>query len=206
MTAAASTDRLARALDATGELIAAIGPDQWSNPTPCPEWNVRGLVNHIVFGSRMFAAILGGGAAPSRESLPGLRAIDQLGADPVAAYRRTGADLVAAFADPTVPERVFNTPTVGSVPGAVMLHLRVTETLVHGWDLAMATGQPARLPDDIAEAELAFSRSRLAPDVPRTGNPFGPAQPIAEAAPAIDRLAAYLGRPVTPDAGPASWA
>jgi uncharacterized protein (TIGR03086 family) len=81
-----------------------------------------------------------------------------------------------------------------------MLHLRITELLVHGWDLARATGQPAHLPDDLAEEELAFARGPHAPDVPRTGHPFGPVQPCPDDTPAIDRLAAYLGRPIMTDA------
>ncbi|PZS10904.1 MAG: TIGR03086 family protein [Chloroflexi bacterium] len=95
-------------------------------------------------------------------------------------------------------ERTFQAP-IGLVPGAVLLHLRITELLVHGWDLAHATGQPARLPDDLAEEELAFARSPRAPDVPLTGHPFGPAQSIPDDAAAIDRLAAYLGRPIPTD-------
>jgi len=99
-----------------------------------------------------------------------------------------------------VLERVFQAP-IGPAPGAVLLHLRITELLVHGWDLARATGQPAHLPDDLAEEELAFARGLSAPDVPRSGHPFGPAQGVADDAPTIDRLAAYLGRPVDGNLG-----
>lgn len=198
MPAAAPADRLARALEATGALIAAIQNDQWSNATPCSEWNVRTLVNHLVFGNRMFAGILRGEPPPPLGDLPRLRDIDQLGHDPVGAYHEAGAELQAAFSQPAVLERTFQAP-IGLVPGAVLLHLRITELLVHGWDLAHATGQPARLPDDLAEEELAFARSPRAPDVPRSGHPFGPAQSIPDDAAAIDRLAAYLGRPIPTD-------
>ena len=73
--------------------------------------------------------------------------------------------------------------------------------LVHGWDLARATGQPASFPDDLAEQELAFSRHKLA-DIPAGRHPFGPPQPVAAEAPAIGRLAACLGRTVTTGTGP----
>lgn len=195
MSTALSVDGLSQALDATGELIAAVKDDQWSNPTPCPGWTVRTLVNHLVSGNRMFAGILRGDPPPELENLRRMRDVDQLGDDPLKAYREAGDALLAAFSQPGVLDRVFQAP-VGTVPGAVMLHLRLTEILVHGWDLAQATGQPARLPDDLAEQELVFAQSVAAPDVPRTGHPFGPAQPVAADASAINRLAAYLGRPI----------
>jgi uncharacterized protein (TIGR03086 family) len=151
------------------------------------------VVNHLVFGNRMFAGILRGEEPPPRESLRQMQGVDQLGDDPPGAYREAAAALLAAFSQPGVLERVVQAP-VGRIPGAVALHLRITEALVHGWDLARATGQPARLPDDLAEEELAFARGTSAPDVPRTGHPFGPIQTVPDDAPAIDRLAAYLGR------------
>ena len=81
-----------------------------------------------------------------------------------------------------------------TVPAAVALHLRLTELLVHGWDLAIATGQPTvGLPEDVAEQELAFSRHQLT-QLPPGRMPFAPPQPVDQDAPAIDRLAALLGR------------
>lgn len=198
MTTPAPLDHLARAFDATDVLIAGIRDGQWSHPTPCPDWNVRALVNHLVAGNRTFAAIVRGEPPLPLERIRQMHGVDQLGDNPAGAYRETRAGLLAAFNQPGALERVLQAP-IGPVPGVVLLHLRITDLLVHGWDLARATGQPARLPDDIAEEELAFARSPRAPDVPRTGNPFGPAHAIAGDAPAIDRLAAYLGRPVDPD-------
>jgi uncharacterized protein (TIGR03086 family) len=100
--------------------------------------------------------------------------------------------LVEAFRQPGVLERVVSVP-FGSVPGAVALHLRITEVLVHGWDLARATGQPATFPENLAEQELAFSRGKLG-DIPGDRHPFAPSQPVPAGAAAIDRLAACLGR------------
>lgn len=196
MPTTAPTDRLARALDAAGAVIDAIGNDQWSNPTPCPEWNVRALLNHVVGGNRLFVRVLSGEQMPPPETLAKLRGADQLGEDPPAAFRESGEALMEAFRRPGALDGVYQVPA-GRVPGVVALHLRVTELLVHGWDLARATGQPARLPEDLAEEELAFARGVNAPSVPRTGHPFGPVPKISDDAPVIDRLAAYLGRPVT---------
>ena len=113
----ASRDRLARALDATGALIAGIRNDQWANATPCPEWNVRTLVNHVVFGNRMFADVLRGEPLRPPETLRQMRDVDHLGEDPVKAFRESGDALQAAFADPSVFQRVFQVPA-GRDPGA----------------------------------------------------------------------------------------
>lgn len=193
MTAAPPVDQLERALEATGALVAAVRNDQWEQPSNCGDWTVRMLVNHIVVGSTMFAAILRGDPAPSPEEMQEMRATDHLGADPIASFQAAGAALVVGFSQPDVLQRDFN-PPVGAVSGAVMLHLRVTETLVHGWDLAVSTAQPRSLPNELAEQELAFSRQMMA-QVARSSS-FGPEQPVAPEAPAIDRLVAYLGRSI----------
>lgn len=90
-------------------------------------------------------------------------------------------------------ERGFRGPP-GSTTGAERPQIRLYDLLAHGGDLARATGIPARLPEDLAEESLAFARDRL-PSSSRTGRLAEP-QPVAETAPAVDRLAAFLGRPV----------
>ncbi len=166
---------------------------QWAQDTPCPGWTVRDLVNHLVAGDLLFTALLSG--APPRspdELLSG--GDDRLGDDPVAAHRSASDGLLAAFRRPGVTEQVLQVP-IGPVPGTVALHLRITETLVHGWDLAHATGQAVPFADDLAEQELAFTVAKLS-DLPPGRRPFGPPQPLSEQAPAVDRLAACLGRTV----------
>ncbi|MFH9861888.1 TIGR03086 family metal-binding protein [Streptomyces sp. NPDC017202] len=181
-----SVDRLARACVSVGDLIAGIRPEQWEAPTPCTEWNVRDVVRHLVGMDLVFAAMIEGGPMPEP-------AADPLGDDPVAAYRASSAALRAAFAGTGVLERDFRGP-LGSATGAERLQIRLYDLLAHGWDLARATGIPARLPDDLAEESLAFARDRL-PSPSRTGR-FAEPQPVAQTAPAVDRLAAFLGRPV----------
>ncbi len=183
-------DQLSAALNATGQLIAAVADEQWAHPTPCPKWNVRDLVTHVIIGNYMFAGILHG--APPAAAQDTFRADNDL----LSAYHDSAGLLLTAFRSPGVLERVFTVP-FGSVPGIVALHLRITEVLVHGWDVARATGQPATFPEDLADQELTFSRSKLA-EIPSDRSPFAPPQPVADDAPAIDRLAACLGRDVTP--------
>jgi len=179
--------QLARALDAVGRLITGIHEQQWSAPTPCTEWTVRMLVNHLVSINIIFAALL-------NDQDPPQRGADHLGDDPLRAYQESGAALQAAFAQPGVLERTYQGP-LGAATGAERLHVRIADLLAHGWDLAQATDQPAELPDDLAEQALAFVRIQLATQ-PRTGR-FQPTQPVADDAPPIDRLAAFLGRAVS---------
>lgn len=193
--ACAPTDDLATTGRAFGDLVAAVRHDQWSAPTPCAQWDVRALVNHVVTGDDLFARILrgrtsnvSGGLDPKTE--------DTLGDDPSATHRRAADDLLAAFRQPDVLSQVFQVP-VGTVPGIAAAHLRTVENLVHGWDLARATGQQTRFPDNTVERELEFTRGKLV-DVPSDRSPFAPPQPVPDDAPPLDRLAALLGRPVHP--------
>ena len=188
--------RLAEVLDLTGGLIPQVRGDQWTAPTPCSEWQVRALVDHLVVGNVLYAGLLAGQV--SMQDVARLREGDHLGDRPVEAYRQSASTVVAASEQPGVLERPVTLP-FGRVPGAVALHLRMVEVLVHGWDLAQAVGLPVRFPDDVVEQEIEFSRQAL-PQLPADRRPFGPSQPVPDDAPPIDRLAALLGRPVRPAA------
>ena len=180
-------EHLTRARSAVSHLISGIRDDQWSAPTPCTDWTVHDLVNHLVGGNLVFVALLTDQAPPDRGT-------DHLGDDPAGAYRDSGIALQAAFEQPGVLQRTFHGP-LGTASGAERLQIRIVDLLAHGWDLAQATGQPVELPADLAEQALTFARIQFA-TMPRTGR-FGPAQIVADDAPAIDRLVAFLGRPVS---------
>jgi uncharacterized protein (TIGR03086 family) len=183
----APIDDLAQVLDATERLVAAVRDEQWSGSTPCTDWNVRDLLGHLVGGNVMFARLLRGDAGDARPAEP-------LGDDPLAAYRAAADELLAACRLPGAMERTLTVP-FGSVPGAVAVHLRLVETLVHGWDLARATGQAVDYPDELVERELEFTLGALG-NIPPERRPFAPPQQVPGDAPAIDRLVARLGRSV----------
>jgi uncharacterized protein (TIGR03086 family) len=170
------------------QLIAGVRDEQWGAPTPCTDWNVRNLVNHVARGNRLFATALRGEPPPPAEPA------DVLGDDPVAAYRAASAEMLDALRQPGAMQGTVTVP-FGTVPAGVAVHLRNTELLVHGWDLARATGQAVEFPNDVVEQEMQFSRGALS-QIPPGRTPFGPSQPVADGAPAIDRLAALLGRQV----------
>jgi uncharacterized protein (TIGR03086 family) len=187
MTEADALTDLGRALTATEAVVAGIRAAQWSAPTPCTELDVRAVLNHLVSGNLLFAALVRGEPLPDRSA-------DHLGGDPLTAFQRAAGQLREAFATPGVLESVYTAP-FGTGPGAALLHVRIVEALAHGWDLARATGQPAAFPDDVAERALAATKQQLTLRPAGTGAPFGAEVPVAEDAPAIDRLAGFLGRP-----------
>jgi uncharacterized protein (TIGR03086 family) len=186
---------LAALLAVAGDLVAGVRSDQWENPTPCTDWNVRELVDHVVIGDRLFTTILRG-EEPPPPSARDPKSNDVLGDDPAGVQREGARELIAALSRPGVLDQMFQIP-MGSVPGVAAAHMRSTEAIVHGWDLAQATGQAPRFPDDIVQRVLEFTRAKLA-DVPPDRSPFGPAQPAPADAPPIVEVVALLGRPVQP--------
>lgn len=186
MSDSAILDGLGRASAGVGDLIDRIGGDQWTSPTPCTQWSVRDVVDHLVGMNLVFVAMFEEGPMPERGA-------GRLGADPAGAYHRSAAALQAAAARPGVLEQRQAT-RVGVATGAERVRWRIADLLVHGWDLAQATGVVAELPGDLAEAALNFVRAQL-PSQPRAGR-FAEPQPVRGDAPAIDQLAAFTGRPV----------
>jgi uncharacterized protein (TIGR03086 family) len=171
-----------------GDLIANIRFDQWNAPTPCTEWKVQDVANHLVAMNLVFAALIDDGPMPERRA-------DHLGNDPVEAYWASAASFHAAFARPGVLERSVLGP-MGSATGAERLQIRLYDLLAHGWDLMQATGIRAHIPEELAEQALVFVRDQLSTRA-RTGR-FAEPQSVDGTAPAIDRLAGFLGRSVPP--------
>jgi uncharacterized protein (TIGR03086 family) len=180
-------DRLARSFAAVGELIDAIQSDQWSAPTPCMDWTVHRLVEHLVGKNLVFAAVLAGRPLPQRgDGMPS----GQL----AQSYRESADVLLDSFGQPGVLDRVYQGP-LGAATGTERLKIRMYDLLAHGWDLAQALERPAGLPEDAAEESLAFARADGRAVRPG-GGCFGPPRPVADTAPAIVRLVAFLGRDV----------
>jgi uncharacterized protein (TIGR03086 family) len=118
------------------EKLRRVRPGQWTLPTPCTEWNVRDLVNHMTRGNLNYVRLVDG--ATGAEFLR-LRDADALGADPVAAYARSVRDCAAAFAAPGAMQRLVDYP-LGRVTGRQALAVRITDSTIHTWDLARAVG------------------------------------------------------------------
>jgi uncharacterized protein (TIGR03086 family) len=176
-----------RAATAVSAVVDGMTDDQFGLPSPCTAWTVRGVLNHIVIGNMMARATVRGRSHPDRR-------IDRLGRDPRATFAASLADTRDLLHTPGLLTRVLSTPA-GEAPGAVMIQTRVTELVVHGWDLARATGQATDIDPELVDYARDSWITRLG-DRPRTMVPFEEPQPVPEDATAADRLAAYLGRSV----------
>src|SRR5438046_5066386 len=177
----------AQALDATGRIVAGIPADRWHSDTPCEGWDVRALVNHVVAGN-LWAAELATGAtiASVGDRLDG----DVLGADPAKAYAGSADAAAAAFRRPGALEAPCAV-SYGPVPGEVYAGHRFIDVLVHGWDLAKATGQDTTLPADLVEA--AFEVVEPQKDILAASGMFGSDVKVPDGADRQTQLPAELG-------------
>ncbi|PZG37930.1 TIGR03086 family protein, partial [Spongiactinospora gelatinilytica] len=154
----------ANVLAEVGALVAAVTPAQMDDPTPCAGWNVRALLNHLTYENLMWTGLAQGVPRADHDA-------DHLGDDQVGAFRAAAAGTLAAFRRPGMLEERY-----GPAPGWRLVEQVVIEMLVHGWDLARATGAPTDLAPDVAEAMLPAVRA-IYGGLPRTpGGSFAPAQ------------------------------
>lgn len=161
------------------------GTSAWDAPTACADWDVRAVVNHLAHGNAKVAFWAGLGP-PAPEG-------DYLGAAPVPAFTASVAAARSVLATPGLFSRQVTTP-LGEVPGVFLVHMRVNEYLVHGWDIADATGASTDLLPELATRALEQWRARFGSTPRQPGGPFGPEVDAPEGATAADRLAAFLGR------------
>ncbi|WP_239331780.1 TIGR03086 family metal-binding protein [Frankia sp. CiP3] len=164
-------------------LIAAVATDALQRPTPCPNFDVQALVEHMVSWLRMFDAGFAGRSGADPKTLgPGPEpATDfaDVAASVLRRWRAGGPQAMVALTGP---------PT----PGPFVYRMMVGEYVVHGWDLAAATGQPLPFSAEEAEFALAALRDMLQPQY--RGGAFGPEVGVPANAAAVDRLVAFTGR------------
>lgn len=185
---------LLRALDQTGAIIAGIRDDQEHLRTPCRSWDVTEVVAHLVHDLGQFTARASGGTPDW--SAP-MAAVD---GDYIDAYRAGAKALVRAWRDAGDLSGTVETPGMGEVAKRFPLDQQIAEIAVHGWDLAVATGQSTHLDPEVADTALAWARTALRPQF-RGGEDedkaFGPEVDVSEDAPLYDRLAGFFGHRVS---------
>jgi uncharacterized protein (TIGR03086 family) len=179
-----------RAVERFGESVEAIPAAGWTGPTPCAEWNVRDLVNHLVSECRWVPPLFAGATiAEVGDALDG----DLLGEDPLAAWREAGAGAVAAIGAPGAMKHMVHL-SFGDVDGNQYAGDLISDLTVHGWDLARAIGADERLDADLVRA----SWDHLSPmaEAWRSAGAFADAVQVAEGADQQTKLLALTGRRV----------
>jgi uncharacterized protein (TIGR03086 family) len=174
-----------KASAAATKVAGNVKTDQLGDPTPCDEFDVRGLINHLL-GAMLIqaeAAETGKGTMPEEGDLFG----DDIAKDFGDAQKR----LVAAWSQPGVMDKTLELPW-GTFPASMYAGMVFVEGIVHGWDLAKATGQDFDVDPALAEAALDY----LTPIDAMLRQPgvYGAKVDVPADAPALDRLIAFAGR------------
>ncbi|MBC9225052.1 TIGR03086 family protein [Aeromicrobium sp. 636] len=168
-----SSSVIARALEQAEALLADVPEDAWDAPTPCVEWTVRDLVDHLVNLPAQFSTMAAGESVDW--SVPTPRHDD-----PTAVFHAHANRLLA---------------TLGQHPESVPEGMLAGELSVHSWDLASAVGgDTSGFDPEIAETGYDFMSAALTDE--QRGRAFGPRQPAPDGANPYERLAAFTGREV----------
>lgn len=181
-------DRFVRCVRGYGDLLERVAADQWANETPCTEWDVRALVNHVTGELAWVEPLVSGSTI---EQVGDRFAGDVLGADPKASYAAAAGAATAAVSSP------------GAIDGSVHLSYGDDSTesyvdqlsldcLIHGWDLARGTGQDERLDDDLVSWALGYTASMA--DAFASSGMYAAPVPVGADVSAQVRLLAVLGR------------
>jgi uncharacterized protein (TIGR03086 family) len=173
-----------RAQDAFVEVLANVQPEQFGAPTPCSEWTIRDLIEHVVGGNEHVG--IWSGSTDEPPARPD---------DIVAAHRAAAAAAHEVFARPDGMSTMFKLP-FGEIPGQIFIGMRTSDVLTHAWDLAAATGQSTDLDPELAAEQLASVRAFVGPQFRGPGRPFGDEQRCSSERSPADQLAAFLGRKV----------
>jgi uncharacterized protein (TIGR03086 family) len=169
-------DLLESVLDETEATIAAVRPGQEHLPTPCPDFDVARVVDHLVGWANSFAARLTGG------SVTGDPNDYRVGVKPATEFHQAAQEIVGAYREG------------GEQAQKLPVGFLIMEFLVHGWDLATATGSSVRFRPAAADLGLATGRQMLQPEYRGPGKTFGYEVEVSDAAGPVDRLVAFMGR------------
>jgi uncharacterized protein (TIGR03086 family) len=186
----AGMSHLQKAAEAMAAIVRATTDDQLANPTPCAEFDVRALVNHLLFWG---PSLEGAGRKESvpppgaQESDVDLTTGDWRG-DLLAQLDRTAG----AWASPAAWEGTTFMGGPTEMPSAMIGDMITGELVVHGWDLARATGQRLDVPEDV----LAHLHGAVAESAEqgREMGIYGPAVEVPAGASTLDRILGLAGR------------
>lgn len=181
-------DAYRQSIDVFTDRVRQVRPEQWVDPTPCEDWDVRTLTNHVVGEDRWTAPLFAGSTI---EEVGDRFDGDLLDGDPIGAAVDAAAQARAAVSAPGAAHRTVHL-SFGDTPGEEYLGQLLADHLVHTWDLAVAVGVDPTLPE---AAVLRCARwfadweARY-----RAAGAIGPAVPLPASASPQDRLLAAFGR------------
>ena len=149
-----TTEIYRRAVDEFGRRVQAVRDDQWSNTTPCTDWDVRDLVNHVVSEDRWVVPLLAG---QTIEEVGDAYDGDLLGDDPQGSWKQTHSDAMDATSDTAV---IDQTVALSRGPTSAEIYLQevAADNIIHGWDLAKGTGGDVSIDAELAEFAYEFYR------------------------------------------------
>ncbi len=176
-----------RATDGFLRRASRVANDQWSAATPCTEWDVRALVNHVAGEYVWVPEMLAGKTvADVGDRFDG----DLLADDPMGRLREARQAALTALKTPGALERTVHL-SFGDVPAADYARQMTIDSTIHAWDLARATGG-----DEVLDAELvalSYAELQRSADDWRSAGVFGaPTQPVDDSTQA--KLLAITGR------------
>jgi uncharacterized protein (TIGR03086 family) len=183
-------ETMGRVLDRTGEVVDKVEPGDLGKATPCTEWSVRDIINHVVGGATMFSECVEQGSVAD-ERLGQLMGGDNLGDDYKGAYHAASDRARAAFGQEGALEKMVKLP-FGEMPAGVALNIAIMDVMTHGCDLAKATGQTID-DEEILNTALEVGRQLITADF-RVPGVFGAEQTAPDDASTADKLLAFAGR------------
>lgn len=181
--AADPVDMYTRAAAFFGEQVIAIGDEEWDLPAT-DEWIVKAVVAHVAVSEAQIPDVVAGRPFQASDV-----DVSILGHDPVSVWRGTAVNALHAIAEADLGQIVDH--PVGQLPMHVLVGFRVTDNLLHGWDIAAARGVEVELDPEIAEWCLDFWLPFT--DALEASEQFGPMREPADDRPG-SRLLALLGR------------
>jgi uncharacterized protein (TIGR03086 family) len=177
-----------RSLAEFTDRVPLVRPDQWTESTPCSDWNVRELVNHVVNEDRWTVPLVAGATiADVGDRFDG----DLLGDDPVGNAIDAAKQADAAFGEPGAVDRTVQL-SFGETPAEEYLMQLLADHLVHAWDLAAAIGADRRLDPDTVRVCAGWFAQRE--EIYRGGGAIGPRVDVPADANEQDRLIGAFGR------------
>ncbi len=181
-------EQLSYIVPALTEVVDRIWYAQLEGPTPCAKFSVHDVIDHMIVVGGSFAPLFRG------ETPPTVAAPAVYGWVPAAEFSTAMNDLLNAAQSPGALDRVIPSP-FGEVSGDTFARFVAFDGLIHGWDLAQATGQEWTPPAELVEAVDAFARVAIAPEM-RDGETFKEAATAPAEATLLERLVAFSGRNV----------